>query len=93
MTDQELRDFEQWLEQARQIELDLAKKNLTKGQDPEQVLALLANRLTEKCLNPLYNYVKLSYNSEYNADRSLKHYNENYYTKVGPKSDHVIKED
>ncbi|NBO27838.1 MAG: hypothetical protein EBX47_09110 [Synechococcaceae bacterium WB8_1B_057] len=93
MNDQDKKDFEEWVELARSIELDIAKKNLKNGQDPETVLKELSYRLLAKFLHPLIKITESSYTVSYNPVVSRAEY-QDYMTlkNIGLKADHIIKD-
>lgn len=50
--------YEQWLERAREYEYLRALSNLARGQNIDQVLQDLSNRLVAKALDPLLKELK-----------------------------------
>lgn len=92
MNDENKRLYEEWIEFARNTEVELGLSELRKT-SPELVLEKLSNRLTNKMLYPI---IKLLENRElnmnYEPEQSVKSYKENYLKKYDPKADHVVDE-
>ncbi len=93
MNKEDKAELEEWIKCARSIELDLAKKNLKNGQDPEIVLKELSHRLIQKVLHPLIKYTELLHTGNYNSYASQEEYKEYMKLKnIGLKADHVTKD-
>jgi len=83
--------YDEWIERSRQYELDIARKQIGQGRDPEEVINIMSNRLTEKLLYPLHHFIEEEYQSTYNPETSLAEYKEYFKLKnIKPKSDHIV---
>jgi glutamyl-tRNA reductase len=81
--------YEQWVERARIFELDNAHKNLKKGMPIDEVLEILANKLTQKIMHPLLTSVKETPDN-YNNEESKTAYEKAYLSRrISPPADHV----
>lgn len=89
MSENEIKDLSSWAEYARQLELELAIKDLKKGLPVEDILDKFSRRLTKKILHPIINQIKYQQAGTYDSARAQREYKENYLDSVGPKSDHV----
>ena len=89
MNEQDIKDLESWAEYARQLELEIAFKDLKRGQSVDEVLEKLSHRLSRKILHPLIKQIKYQQAQTYDSARSQREYKENYLDSVGPKADHV----
>lgn len=70
-------------------ELALAKRNLAKGQDTDQILEQLCYRLLQKLKHPIIKDIQQQAAGNYNNQKDLDNYQKNYINKVGPVADHV----
>lgn len=70
-------------------ELVLAKRNLTKGQDTDQVLEQLCYRLLQKLKHSIIKDIQQQVAGTYDSKKDLENYQNNYINKIGPAADHV----
>jgi len=84
--------YEEWVEQARQYELNRAHRLLKAGRPPAEVLEEMSYRLQQKMLDPLYEMIEQNHRITYDSTVSKAEYEEYFKLKnIGPKADHVEK--
>ena len=62
---------------------------LAQGQDPVRVMEETSHRIMKKLQHPVLRAIQDSVTAEYEVDRSLDQYKQNYLSRVGPKADHI----
>lgn len=62
---------------------------LARGDDPETVMTETSYRIMKKLQHPVIQAIHDSVTADYQVDRSLDEYKQNYLSRVGPKADHI----
>ena len=86
-------DYEDWIKRAQIYEYGRALQQLANGEDPTKILEELSDRLTKKMLHPVFDAIKELTTSSYNAEESLRYYEEEYLGRFPRVADHIANED
>jgi glutamyl-tRNA reductase len=81
--------YEKWIERVRQYECGRALQRLARGDPIEMVLEDMSRRIVKKSLYPILKTIR-NIPTNYDAEKSMKAYEENYLNKNQPVADHVV---
>jgi len=80
--------YENWIKRVKQYETGRALMDLARGDDPEQVMHNVSQRIVNKLMHPILQAIN-SMPSDYNSLESQEHYLTNYQKRFDPKPDHI----
>lgn len=84
--------YESWCERVRMYEHGVAMQRIAEGKDVDKVLEEMARRITEKLMHPVFEAIRSSSTTPYDAEASKKEYAEKYLKNRTPVADHVFDE-